>query len=318
MNALVSLLKNWTLPIAIIVGCGSYLSYYFLPCMKPVGEVVGPTVDVVFPLLVFLTLLITFCKVDYHQLRPHRWHLWVMLAQLAAVAVVFWLAFRADDSEQKIVCEGVLTCVIAPCAAAAPVVAGKLDGNLNTMTTYVLMSNVLSALLIPAVFALLEPSTGVSFLSAFWVILQKVTLVLVLPLLLGYVVQHHIEPLRKWIASRKDLAFYCWSIALAMTTGVTVRNMLSTGATATLLLHIAMLSLLVCWVQFGIGRAIGHRFGEKANTGQAMFQKNTGMAIWVAYLYLNPVASVGAGCYVLWQNIINSFELWQHRVQGKG
>ena len=29
--------------------------------------------------------------------------------------------------------------------------------------------------------------------------------------------------------------------------------------------------------------------------------------------YLNPVASVGAGCYVLWQNIINSLELWEYR-----
>jgi len=30
-------------------------------------------------------------------------------------------------------------------------------------------------------------------------------------------------------------------------------------------------------------------------------------------MYLNPVASVGAGCYVLWQNIINSLELWEYR-----
>jgi BASS family bile acid:Na+ symporter len=33
----------------------------------------------------------------------------------------------------------------------------------------------------------------------------------------------------------------------------------------------------------------------------------------VAYTYLNPVASVGAGCYVLWQNIVNSVELWEYR-----
>ena len=46
-----------------------------------------------------------------------------------------------------------------------------------------------------------------------------------------------------------------------------------------------------------------------------MFQKNTGMAIWVAYMYLNPVASIGAGCYVLWQNIINSYEIWEQREQ---
>jgi BASS family bile acid:Na+ symporter len=27
-------------------------------------------------------------------------------------------------------------------------------------------------------------------------------------------------------------------------------------------------------------------------------------------MYLAPVASIGAGCYVLWQNLINSAELW--------
>jgi BASS family bile acid:Na+ symporter len=30
-------------------------------------------------------------------------------------------------------------------------------------------------------------------------------------------------------------------------------------------------------------------------------------------MYLNPVASVGAGCYVLWQNIINSLEIYEQR-----
>ena len=44
-----------------------------------------------------------------------------------------------------------------------------------------------------------------------------------------------------------------------------------------------------------------------------MFQKNTALAIWVSWLYLSPLSSVGAGCYVLWQNMINSYELWKHR-----
>ena len=49
--------------------------------------------------------------------------------------------------------------------------------------------------------------------------------------------------------------------------------------------------------------------GEEVNAGQGLFQKNTGLAIWVAYIYLSPVASIGAGFYVLWQNIINSIEI---------
>ena len=33
----------------------------------------------------------------------------------------------------------------------------------------------------------------------------------------------------------------------------------------------------------------------------------------MAYTYLNPRSSVGPGCYILWQNIINSIEIWQKR-----
>jgi len=71
----------------------------------------------------------------------------------------------------------------------------------------------------------------------------------------------------------------------------------------------------LCFVQFLIGRGVGRWLGEEVNAGQGLFQKNTALSIWVAYMYLNPVASVGAGCYVLWQNIINSFEIWQDRKQ---
>jgi hypothetical protein len=83
--------------------------------------------------------------------------------------------------------------------------------------------------------------------------------------------------------------------------------------TLSLLLAIAVATLALCFVQFELGRLVGRRLGEEINAGQALFQKNTALSIWVAYMYLSPVASIGAGCYVLWQNIINSMELWQYR-----
>ena len=47
--------------------------------------------------------------------------------------------------------------------------------------------------------------------------------------------------------------------------------------------------------------------------GQALGQKNTILAIWMAHTYLNPLSSVAPGSYVLWQNIINSWQLWKKR-----
>jgi BASS family bile acid:Na+ symporter len=263
---------------------------------------------------VFLTLWVTFCKVDFHQMRPHRWHIGVLVAQLLLVAANIGIVFLVEaDVEQKLLWEAMLTCIIGPAASASPVVTGKLGGNISTMTTYVLISSLASALLIPLVFPMLEQAIKVSFMEAFLIILEKVSIVLLLPLVLGWIMQHYMKGICAKIAAMPNLSFYFWAISLSITTGITVKNIVHSTASLTLLLLIAGTTFVLCWVQFGIGRAIGHHLGEEINAGQALFQKNTALSIWVAYMYLHPVASVGAGCYVLWQNIINSLELWQYR-----
>lgn len=307
-------IKDWTLPVAIAVGSVCYLTFYWVPALDEAGNTLRPVFDVIFPLFVFLTLFVTFCKVDYHQMLPHRWHAGVLVAQLLLVAlnigVILWVQ---DDVEQKTLWEAVLTCIIGPSAAAAPVVVGKLGGNISTMTTYTLLSSLVSAVLIPLVFPILERTVHVDFLAAFLIILEKVSIVLLLPLVLGWTVQHYVHRLHRKIVSMSNLSFYFWAVSLSITTGITVRNIVHSEATIVLLLLIATLTFVLCFVQFAIGRGIGRWLGEEINAGQALFQKNTALSIWVAYMYLNPVASVGAGCYVLWQNIINSIEIWQER-----
>ena len=305
-------LKDWTLPVAMTVGTAAYLLFYYVPQLDAAGNFLGPVLDVLMPVMVFLTLLITFCKVDFHQMRLHRWHLGVLAAQLLLVALNIGIIFyMEDDPQQKLLWEAVLTCIIGPSAAAAPVVVGKLGGNISTMTTYTLISAFLSALLIPVVFPLLEQTVHVDFLSALLIILEKVSMVLLLPLALGWLIQHYMEPLRQWVVAQPNLSFYSWAVSLSITTGITVKNIVHSQSSLLLLFLIAFATLVLCFVQFAIGRGVGRCLGEEVNAGQALFQKNTGLSIWVAYMYLSPVASIGAGCYVLWQNIINSIEIWQ-------
>ncbi|MBQ8487699.1 MAG: bile acid:sodium symporter [Prevotella sp.] len=319
IDRLINFLKNWTLPVSIFVGSVAYLTFYCVPQLDEVGNRLSPVFDVIFPLFVFLTLLVTFCKVDFHQMRPHRWHVGVLAAQLLLVAInvaiILWIESRQPIADgQKLLWEAILTCIIGPSASASPVVVGKLGGNISTMTTYVLISSLASALLIPLVFPMLEQTVHVDFLSAFLIILQKVSIVLLLPLVLGWLVQHHLPRLQRRIAQMPNLSFYCWAVSLSITTGITVKNIVHSQAPVSLLLWIAAATFLLCFVQFASGRGIGRHLGEEVNAGQALFQKNTALSIWVAYMYLNPVASIGAGCYVLWQNIINSVELWQKRL----
>ena len=307
-------LKDWTLPVAIVTGTLVYLTFYFVPQLDAVGDTLGAVVDTIFPMMVFCTLFSTFCRIDFHQMRPHRWHVGVMAAQLLLVALNCWIIFAVEASpEQKILWESVLTCIIGPAATAAPVVTAKIGGNINTMTAFVVISSFASALMIPTVFPLLERGSHLTFWSAFIIILEKLAMVLIAPLALGWYMQHFAKRVCAWIVSIPDLSFYLWAVQLSITSGVTVRNIVHSDARLAVLLMIAAMSLILCFALFLTGRSIGRHLGDEIDGGQALFQKNTALSIWVAYTYLNPVASVGAGCYVLWQNIVNSIELWEYR-----
>lgn len=307
-------IKDWTLPVAIAVGTVVYLLFYYVPFLDGTGETLGEVVDAIFPFMVFSTLFSTYCRIDFHQMRPHRWHVGILLSQLVLVTLNVWIIFCVEaNPEQKLLWESVLTCIIGPAATAAPVVTAKIGGNINTMTAYVVISAFASALMIPAAFPLLERGASAGFWEMFFIILQKLAMVLVGPLVLGWLVQHYAKRLCAWIVSIPDLSFYLWAAQLAVTSGVTVRNIVHSDAALRTLLMIATMSLILCFVLFLVGRWIGRHLGDEIDGGQASFQKNTALSIWVAYVYLNPVASVGAGCYVLWQNIVNSIELYEYR-----
>lgn len=311
--------KDWTLPVAIAVGTLVYLTFYLVPQLDTAGDRLGEVIDTIFPLMVFSTLFTTFCRIDFHQMRPHRWHAGVLITQVALVALNCLIIFYVDaDPSQKLLWESVLTCIIGPAATASPVVTAKIGGNINTMTAFVVLSSFASALMIPAAFPLLERGTNLDFWSAFFVILQKLSMVLVAPLVLGWLMQHYAKRACAWIVGIPDLSFYLWAVQLSVTSGVTVRNIVHADAPLSVLLMIAVMSLILCFTLFLVGRSIGKHLGDEIGGGQAMFQKNTALSIWVAYTYLHPVASVGAGCYVLWQNIVNSLELYEYRKLHKG
>jgi len=324
MERVMRFLKDWTLPVAIAVGTVVYLTFYYVPQLDETGDTLGVVVDAIFPWMVFSTLFSTFCRIDFHEMRLHRWHMGVIATQLVLVALtvglILWQDSGAEPSaqSQKLLWEALLTCIIGPAATAAPVVTAKIGGNINTMTAFVVLSSLVCSLTIPAVFPLMERGAGLDFWSAFLIILEKLAIVLLLPLALGWLMQHFAKRICAWIVSIPDLSFYLWAAQLSVTSGVTVRNIVHSEAGLSLLVAIAVLSLVLCFVLFAIGRGVGHYLGDRVNSGQASFQKNTALSIWVAYTYLNPMASVGAGCYVLWQNIINSLELWQYRKRAEG
>jgi len=324
---IIRFIKDWTLPVAMGTGAALYLLFAFTPQLEEAATALGPFFATILPLFMFLILFVTFCKVDFRQLRPVAWHGWVALFQVLFIGVL--MAFlltveggglnveggglNVEGGGLKVLMEALLMCCISPCATAAAVVTQKLGGSLEQMTTYTFLSNFLTVLLAPICFPLIEKGADITFMAAFTKILHEVFLVLVVPMLLAYVVKHYMKGLHRRIVSVRDLSYYLWACSLMIVTGTTVKNIVHAEVSVWLLTAIALLGLIICVVQFAVGRFIGHYFDHAQEAGQALGQKNTAFAIWLSSAYLNPLSSVGPGCYILWQNIVNSVEIWMHR-----
>lgn len=311
-------IKDWTLPVAIATGIIIYLVFALIPVLDGFAAAANPVFQQLLPVFMFLVLFVTFCKVDFHKLRPVAWHWWIGLFQVLTVGAIMALIICFNlTGENLILAEAVLTCIICPCASAAAVVTQKLGGNLEEMTTYTFISNFITALLIPICFPMIDKAADIHFFEAFALILYKAFTVLVVPMILAYIVKHYAKSICQRIISIKDLSYYLWGCSLLIVSGTTMKNILHADTSITFLLIIAVSSLALCLFQFGCGRAIGSQFNQTVNAGQALGQKNTAFAIWIASTYLSPLSSVGPGCYILWQNIINSWEIWEAQKTAK-
>ena len=311
---MLNFLKNWTLPIAMLVGVLGYLAFANIEILGPTKPFVNTFVAYLTPALIFAQLLLTFCKIEPRELIPSPWHGWLLLFQFFSAALIAsLLIFMRIEGAYKEVFEGAMVCLICPTATAAAVITGKLGGSASSLTTYTLLSNVLAAIVVPLMFPLVEPHADITFIVAFLKILSKVFPLLLCPFFLALLFRYWLPKVHQLLLGLRDMAFYLWSIALAIVTAQTVRSLVNSDAAVSIEVLIALACLFTCALQFYLGKRIGSRYSDRISAGQALGQKNTVLAIWMAYTYLDPLSSVGPGSYVLWQNIFNSYQLWKKR-----
>ena len=250
-------------------------------------------------------------------MKPRTWHFILQGIRIALSGLFVWLITLTSDADTKLVLEGVFICIICPTAAAAPVVTEKLGGSIGSLTIYTIIANVVTSIIIPLFFPMVEKSADIEFFSAVLMVLKNVTLVLVVPLALALTSRKVIPAFTSWLAKQKDLGFYLWCVNLAIVSGVTVRNILQSTVSGHSLLLLLILPLFVTVAQFAIGKAVGRPFGDSISAGQALGQKNTVVGIWLTISFLNPLAAVAPGAYVLWQNMVNAWQLWYKDKYGK-
>ena len=81
MSKLIRFLKNWTLPVSMISGAFAYYICSQLPLPYEVKHDILSVIEVLQPVLLFIMLFVAFCKIKPTDLKPHRWHLWLLLTQ---------------------------------------------------------------------------------------------------------------------------------------------------------------------------------------------------------------------------------------------
>lgn len=314
---MIGFFKRFSLPVSLIVGTVFYLLFSQIEMLEPIGDVAGPLLLDIMPVVLFTILYVTFCKIQIKEMKPRTWHFILQGIRIALSGLFVWLITLTSDADTKLVLEGVFICIICPTAAAAPVVTEKLGGSIGSLTIYTIIANVVTSIIIPLFFPMVEKSADIEFFSAVLMVLKNVTLVLVVPLALALTSRKVIPAFTSWLAKQKDLGFYLWCVNLAIVSGVTVRNILQSTVSGHSLLLLLILPLFVTVAQFAIGKAVGRPFGDSISAGQALGQKNTVVGIWLTISFLNPLAAVAPGAYVLWQNMVNAWQLWYKDKYGK-
>lgn len=311
---IVKFLKNWTLPLAMLAGVIGYFIFANFTFLEPTKPFVNWLITVLTPSLIFAQLLLTFCKIEPRELVPRAWHGWLLSIQVVSCgSIALLLIFCSMNESYRDIFEAAMVCLICPTATAAAVITGKLGGSASTLTTYTLLSNILAAVAVPLVFPLVEPHADITFIVAFLKILSKVFPLLLVPFFLALLLRYVFPRVHRVLVNYHSLAFYLWAVALTIVMGQTTRSLANSTANVIVEILIAFAGLVTCCLQFYFGKRIGSVYDDRISAGQALGQKNTVLAIWMSVTYLNPLSSVGPGSYVVWQNIINSWQLWKKR-----
>lgn len=290
-----------------------FLEKYLLPIAMVLGITFHKQLSILSPILPFLLalmLFISYCRIKMSDISLTKFHYILLAIQYLGSAAVYLLLRPLNE----ILAQAAMICVLTSTATSAPVVAGLLGGSISVTAAYSIISNLSVALIGPIFLSFIgQPDRNISLASSFWHIFISVIPILILPFIIAITVQKVAPVVHKKIQSAQIISFYIWAAALTIVIGnITQYVVLQDDGNYTLEIIIASTSLVICLLQFYFGRKIGKKFGRTVAGGQGLGQKNTVLAIWLTQTYLNPLATLGPGAYVLWQNLVNSWQIWNH------
>lgn len=290
-----------------------FLEKYLLPIAMVVGIAFHKQISIaspVLPLLLAMMLFVSYCRIGLNDIKLSRLHYILLAIQYFGSALTYIILSPFNE----ILAQSAMICVLTATATSSPVVAGLLGGNISVTAAFSIISNLSVAFIAPVFLTVVGESTAeISLFSSFSHIFFKVMPIIILPFLLAIILQKSAPKLHKKVQSAQIISFYIWAASLTIVIANVTRFIsLRESGNYKLEILIAVTSLIICVLQFYVGWRIGNKFQKPVDGAQGLGQKNTILAIWLTQTYLNPLATLGPGAYVIWQNLVNSWQIWRY------
>ena len=253
--------------------------------------------------LLMVMLFFAFLDIEIKPASFQKGVLWVLLANGAVAFVGYWLFSYVDHT----LALAAFITGIAPTAIASPVVVSFIEGNVEYVAAAVLLTNLSMALVVPFALPFMVGPTG--HIST-WVVLQPVLIMMFVPLILAQLVRHLPQKARTIIRKGKVASFPVWLANLFIICAKAGDFLRNEGTVSLSVLgDIALVSLAVCIVNFGVGALLGGRKYWQESS-QALGQKNNSFVVWVALTFINPLVAMGPTFYIIYHNLYNSFQIY--------
>ncbi len=195
-----------------------------------------------------------------------------------------------------------------PTAVAAPILAQIMNRNVALVTFSVILTTPVIALTTPLLLLfVLDISSEFSMIDLILPILSLIGI----PLVSSQII--------RWLASTKVkqslsklgvITFPLFLLNLFIACGdASLFLRQNTALSIYLIWGIFAITVVVSITQFQLGRLLGRK-EESVEFSLSLGRKNTMLGIWLALTYFEPYVVIGPVCYILVQNIYNSFEIW--------
>ena len=254
--------------------------------------------------LLMSMLFFAFLDIQFKPQSFQKSVIWVLLANVAAAFVGYALLAPFGPT----LALAAFMTAIAPTAIAAPVIIGFIKGEVEYVVTAVILTNVVTALVVPiALPFLIDAEVQISI----WEVLRPVLIVMFVPLTLAQLVSRLPSKPREFIRKGKRFSFSIWLLNLLIISA-NASNFLrneNTDSFSTLII-IALVSLVICIVNFGVGALLGGR-SHWQEASQSLGQKNLSFVIWIALTFINPLVAMGPTFYILYHHLYNSWSIYQ-------